>query len=108
MAKDMYTIGYVVNVETRPGVWDDNTFERRYCGETVRSALQTQSSGGVNDNINIATDISIVSNKFANKNFQYMKYIEFMGAKWKIVKVDVRYPRLVLTMGGLYNNGQQS
>ena len=26
-----------------------------------------------------------------------------MGAKWKITDVEVQYPRLLLTIGGLYN-----
>ena len=32
-----------------------------------------------------------------------MKYIEFEGTKWKITNVEVRYPRLNLTVGGIYN-----
>jgi hypothetical protein len=33
-----------------------------------------------------------------------MRYVEFMGAKWKVSSVDAtKRPRLVLTLGGLYN-----
>lgn len=32
-----------------------------------------------------------------------MRYIEFMGAKWKITNIEVQYPRLILTVGGVYN-----
>ena len=33
----------------------------------------------------------------------YMDVVKFMGAKWKISSVDVQYPRLRLTIGGVYN-----
>jgi hypothetical protein len=51
----------------------------------------------------INNQISIVADPFANQNFHSMKYVEFMGTRWKITNVDVQYPRLILTMGGVYN-----
>jgi hypothetical protein len=35
-----------------------------------------------------------------------MLYVEFMGAKWKISNVEVQYPRLILTIGEVYNGEQ--
>jgi hypothetical protein len=32
-----------------------------------------------------------------------MLYVEFMGTKWKITNVEVQYPRLILSVGGVYN-----
>jgi hypothetical protein len=51
----------------------------------------------------VNSQISIVADPFAIDNFYSMKWIEFMGAKWKIVTVDPQPPRLLLTLGGLYN-----
>ena len=51
----------------------------------------------------ISNDISILSVPYAVNNFHSMRYIEFMGAKWKVSDVEVQYPRLLLTLGGLYN-----
>lgn len=28
-----------------------------------------------------------------------------MGARWKVTEVQIDYPRLTLTLGGLYNGG---
>lgn len=64
---------------------------------------QLQSGETLNDDINIANEISIVADPFARKNFHKMRYVAYMGAKWKISKVEVGYPRLILTIGGLYN-----
>lgn len=96
-------IGFVETKETRPGVWENITTERNFYGDVIRDIRKNQSSGQVNDDINISNRISIVSNSFVRDNLSFMKYIEFMGTKWKITDVEVQYPRLVLTIGGLWN-----
>ena len=103
MAKYYGVIGYAETVETAPGVYEEQITERNYYGELVRNTRRLQTSDQVNDNINIANEISIIADPFATQNFHAMRYIEFMGAKWKITNVEVRYPRLILTIGGLYN-----
>lgn len=103
MAKFYGVIGYAETVETKPGVWKEQITERMYYGELVRNARKLQTADQLNDNINVANEISIVSDPFANENFHSMRYVEFMGAKWKIVNVEVQYPRLILTTGGVYN-----
>ena len=103
MAKFYGTIGYVNTVETEPGMWEEQKTERQYSGELVKNARRLESSGGVNDNVNISNEVSIVADPYAYENFHAMRYIKFMGAKWKISNVEVRYPRLILTIGGVYN-----
>lgn len=103
MAKYYGVIGYVETVETSPGVWEEQITERNYYGELVRNTSRFQVSDQVNDNVNIANEISIIADPFATQNFHAMRYVEFMGAKWKITNVEVRYPRLILTIGGVYN-----
>ena len=106
MAKYYGVIGYADTVETAPGVYEEQITERNYYGELVRNTRRLQTSDQVNDNINIANEISIIADPFATQNFHAMRYIEFMGAKWKITNVEVRYPRLILTIGGLYNGDE--
>lgn len=103
MAKFYGVIGYGKTVETKPGVWEEQITERKYFGELVRNTRRLQSSGSLNDDVNVANEISIVADPFANQNFHSMRYVEFMGAKWKITDVEVSYPRLILTIGGVYN-----
>lgn len=103
MAKFYGTIGYVNTVETEPGMWEEQKTERQYSGELVKNTRRLESSGGVNDNINISNEVSIVADPYAYENFHAMRYIKFIGAKWKISNVEVRYPRLILTIGGVYN-----
>ena len=100
-------IGYAENVEVEVGVWEDSIIERSYFGDIVRNTRKLQNSGGSNDDINVANTISIVADPYANQNFHAMRYVEFMGARWKVTDVEVQYPRLLLTIGGVYN-GEQS
>ena len=106
MAKFYGAIGYAVTEETKPGVWMEKITERMYYGDLTRNTRKLQSTDQLNDNINVANEISIVADPFANENFHSMKYVEFMGAKWKIASVEVQYPRLILTVGGVYNGEQ--
>lgn len=103
MAKFYGVIGYAVNEETSPGVWKEQITEREYFGDLIRNTRRLQSADQLNDNINVANEISIVADPFANENFHTMRYVKFMGAKWKITNVEVQYPRLILTVGGVYN-----
>lgn len=106
MAKFYCVIGYAVTKETAPGVWTEEIAEQSYYGDLTRNMRRLQDSGDLNDDINVANEISIVADPYANANFHSMRYVAFMGAKWKISKVEVQYPRLILTLGGVYNGKQ--
>ena len=103
MAKYYGCIGFAITEETRPGVWEEVITEKTYFGDLIRNTKRYQVSEGLNDDINIANEISIIADPFANENFHAMRYVEFMGTKWKINSVEVQYPRLILSIGGVYN-----
>ena len=103
MAKYYGVIGYAEAVETAPGVWKEQITERNYYGDVIRNARRLQTADKLNDDINVNNELSIVADPYAINNFHAMRYAEFMGAKWKISNVEVKYPRLILTLGGLYN-----
>lgn len=103
MAKFYGVVGYADSVETSPGVWTEQITERPYYGEMLRTTRRLRTDSKVNDDVNVSNELSIISDPFANMNFFAMRYVEFMGAKWKITDVSVQHPRLILTIGGLYN-----
>jgi hypothetical protein len=103
MAKFYGKVGFVNNVETRPGIYVEEVTERFYYGDVVRNTRRLQSTDQVNDNVTISNEISIVSDPYADSNFHSIRYVEFMGAKCKATVAEVKYPRLILTVGGLYN-----
>lgn len=108
MAKFYGPVGYAETVETSPGVWTEQITVRNYSGELTRNTSRwSTSSDSTNDDLTINNQISIVADPFAYQKFHNMKYIEYLGVKWKITSVEVQRPRLILTIGGVYN-GQQT
>lgn len=103
MSKWYGNVGYAETVETEPGLWEEQITERPYYGDVLSSRWLRQNSGGVNDNINVNNQISIVADPYASSHCSSMKYVEFMGTRWRISNVEVQYPRLILTIGGVYN-----
>ena len=103
MAKWFGKIGYAETVETTPGVWKEQIAVRDYYGDLTRNTRRLKSADKVNDDLNISNELSIVSDPYAINNFHSMRYVEFMGTKWKITSVEVQYPRLILTLGDGYN-----
>lgn len=103
MAKFYGNIGYGVTSEIRPGVWDETITEKPYYGDVNKLSRRLRSDDKVIDDINIANEISILADPFAYENFSTIKYVEYMGAKWKVTNVEVKFPRLILVTGGLYN-----
>lgn len=106
MAKWYGKIGYIKTEEVEPGVWLPQITERQYFGDILRNSSKWSTSSKVIDDLNVSNQISIVADPFALQNFQTIKYVEFMGALWDVTSVEVQYPRLILTVGGVYNGEQ--
>ena len=103
MAKFYGEIGFGVPTEIKPGVYKNVIVKRNYYGDLLKNSRTLQSANQLNDNVNISNEISIVADPYARENFHAMLYVTFMGTKWKVSNVDVQYPRLVLSVGGVYN-----
>ena len=103
MSKWFGKIGYAITDKKTPGVWSDTVTERSYYGDMTSNRFKRQNSSGVNDNLLLSNVISIVADPFAEKNYSHMAYVEIMGTKWKITDVEIQYPRLILTTGGVWN-----
>lgn len=96
-------VGYVSTQETSPGVWEEVVTERPYYGDVLRFANRVTNSGTVIDSFELNNKISILSDPYAYQNFSAIRYIEWLGSKWKVDSVEVQFPRLILSIGDLYN-----
>ena len=104
MTKWYGKIGYADSVETSPGVWEEKIVEFDYFGDLNRINRRLKpSSEKVNDDIDISNEISVIADPYAMNHFHSMRYAELMGTRWKITSVEVQYPRLNLSLGGVYN-----
>jgi hypothetical protein len=89
------------NVEIRPGYYGDVILERKYYGD-VLSDTRTLEGEKVNQDISVGNSISIIGDSFTN-TFHALRYIRWMGTLWIINKVEMKSPRLILSLGGVYN-----
>lgn len=106
MAKWYGKIGYSETVETAPGVYTPINTVREYYGDVLRNSTRwTPNQETINDDLTVSSQISVLADPFAIDKFYSMKWVEFMGNRWKITNVEPRYPRLILTLGGAYTNG---
>lgn len=96
-------IGFAELVESEPGLWEETITVRPYYGDVLRNSRRLSNSGNVNDNITLSNQISIVSDPYADQNFHSIRYVEYMGSKWKVLDVEVQRPRLILSLGEVYN-----
>ena len=103
MGKFYGAIGYAESSETSPGVWSEGITERMYSGDVIKSSKRWQTGENLNDNITIVNEISIIADPFAYNNFHTMRYVKWMGVSWKIKEIDIQRPRIIISMGGVYN-----
>lgn len=106
MAKFYGIIGFVTTAEDpdNPGVWGEKIVEKEYRGDLIRVTRRLQSSSNTtNDNITVSNELSIVADPYAQENMYAIRYVVFGGAKWKVETVSVEYPRLKLSIGGIFN-----
>ena len=103
MPKCSGVIGYALAGETQPGVWTEGITEKRYIGDIIKDNRRIVDQGEINGSINISNNISVISNRFMLDNMAFMKYITYMNSKWKISSVDIKPPRIIITLGGVYN-----
>lgn len=103
MAKFFGVIGYADLQETAPGVWEEVIVERKHFGDVIKNVKRNENAQTLNDNINISNRISIVADPYALNHVFALRYVEWCGSRWEVSSVEIDRPRLVLTIGGVYN-----
>lgn len=103
MAKFHGKVGYAHNVETAPGVNQEQITEKTYYGDIVQNRRVLREGDQVNPDLSSGNSISIVADAYASENFFAIRYVEWMGVRWTVSDVDVQPPRLLLRLGEVYN-----
>lgn len=105
MARFYGNVGFRITSETSPGIWEEAIVLRPYYGDVIKNYIRnsfdeymTTIKSPICNN-----SISIVADAYANENFQNIVYVEYKGATWSVSNVEDQRPRLILTLGGVYN-----
>lgn len=104
MARYHGEVGYAIQTETRPSVWEDVITERLYFGETVERSVRFQSvPDQISNNLMLNTDFDIIADAFAIDHWSHIRYITYGGTRWEVTTVSVDRPRIHLKVGGIYH-----
>lgn len=103
MARFYGQVGFVHDVAGAADTIIEEPTEKYYKGDLISSNRRLEDSTELNDNIKVNNQISIIADAYAYSNIFAMRYVKWMGAAWKVTNVDVKHPRLILTLGGEYN-----
>lgn len=102
MARFAGLVGYVTQEETAPGVWSSVESSKKMRGDVIRQS-SSQNGDKVNNDITLSHRVSLLGDAYAFGNYYNIKWIEVDGAKWEVTSVEVKRPRLTVSLGGLWN-----
>jgi len=103
MSKFYGPIGYITQKEISPGVWDEVVVEHSYRGDIIQNARRREASEHKNDNLTISNQLSIIADPFLYENSSTIRYVLWLGVRWKVTNIEIQRPRLILTLGEVYN-----
>ena len=77
-----------------------------YYGDVLRRSRRWDQATEVNDHLTLSDEINVIADSYILENLNYMRYVIYLGVKWKINYIEVNRPRIRLTLGGEYNGEQ--
>lgn len=95
---------WIQDYEAKPGVFVPAFVEKPYSGDVNWNNRHFQASEDQNDTIRLNNQISILCDLYSHANFSSIRYVIWNNVKWRVTNVEVNYPRLTLTIGGVYND----
>lgn len=107
MGKYCGQVGFAVQKETAPGIWEEVIEERLYSGEVLDNRWRISTNTSTNPDLILNCDFSLIIDPYMVKNHAYIAYITYMGTKWTITGAVPNYPRMILTAGGVYNENER-
>lgn len=103
MARFYGIVGYSIPEETEPGIFKDQIVEHNHFGTITQHSRRWVNAEGINDNLALSNQIRILADDYAYQHCSAIKYVYWMGAYWKVESIKVEMPRIVLTLGGVWN-----
>jgi len=104
MARFHGRVGFASDTtEVKPGVYADAMVEYSFYGDVVQNRRNLQPGENLNADLSVSNSISIVASAYAREHFFAIRYVEWAGQLWTVTGVEVQAPRLILSLGEVYN-----
>ena len=104
MARFSVKIGFKETVESEPGIYNTTIVEKPATADMIYQVQRTATEEEVNDTVTLGHQISIVINPYISSNLINLAYVKMHGVKWRIKTFEVYYPRIKISLGGVYND----
>ena len=96
-------VGYMKTVEARPDVMVPHYVEHNYLGDILNNTRRWAGSGVVNDDLNLTNRISIIADPYMMRCQNEIRYVWWQGVKWEVSSIEWDRPRIILSLGGVYD-----
>lgn len=97
-------VGYAASEEMSPNVYDDSINEYEAYGDVLQNIRKWATDTDLNDDLTTQNRISLIATPFMRENCSRIKYVRWLKTKWKVTAVTIQHPRIIVTLGGVYND----
>ena len=104
MARYHDKVGFLIFEDDQTtGIASSTVVERPYYGEVLDHTRRWDSTEHINDDLVLSNQIAITANDYAYAHMSSIAYAKWMGQNWKVTSIRVKKPKIVLTLGGVWN-----
>lgn len=82
---------------------EDVITERPLYGDVLRPGRSFQEDGKVHRDTQMTNRISVLADDYAAENVYAIRFVEWKGVLWYVTQVAEERPRLILSLGEVYN-----
>ncbi len=96
---------WIKDKKIKKGVFKEEIIEKDYVGDIIRNIRRFQSvEDQQNKNLVLNNKLSIISDLYMRENWGSIKYVLWNETKWEVTSIDIgSYPRVIIEIGGVYN-----
>lgn len=103
MAKYCDIIGFCISEDQGNGIFKDRILEKRYKGEIIRQSANNVQNDNLNGDLILNARINILADPYTIRYIGTIKYAYYMNVCWKVTSFELQYPRILISLGGVYN-----
>ena len=97
-------LGYIATVEVTPGRYEEQVIaEREAFGDVITYRRRLDNTDQQNKDLTLQNSISVLMDPFLSEHFHELRYVLWQDVRWEATSVEVNWPRLTISLGGVYN-----
>lgn len=82
---------------------EDVITERKLYGDVLRPGRRFDQDDKVHRDTQMTNRISVLADDYATENVYAIRFVEWKGVLWYVTQVDEERPRLIFSLGEVYN-----